>query len=219
MLRVEFKPEASLDALESSTTATELTEKLCGTKPDKPLFLFLVSQDTKIIKDVQFVQQGTMHDERVALGAKFFRLIQINGDEIGKEHPLAKMLGGKDLPRAVLISRDGETVKKLEGKISATRLFAAMTEIVKGDCKRDLGKFTSDMRKLLNDLEEVARDKQQLERKTAKALEKGGNVAAAKEVKKDQELLDKKREELAKRMEDLLAQTLPEKEDQAAKND
>lgn len=160
-----------------------------------------------------------MRDERVALGAKFFNLIQINGDQIGKDHPLAKMIGGKSLPRAVLISRDGEVVRKLEGKISATRLFLAMSDIVKNDCKCDLGKFTSDMRKVLNDLEEIARDKQNLERKTAKALEKGGSPADAKEIKQDQESLDKKREQIAKRMEELLSQTLPEKTDQAAKND
>jgi thioredoxin-related protein len=143
----------------------------------------------------------------------------MNGDEIGRDHPLAKVLGGRALPRAVLISRDGETVRSLEGKISASKLFSAMTQIVRGETKRDLGKFTNDMRKLLNDLEEIARDRQQLERKTAKTLEKGPNPAQARELQRDQEELEKKRAEIAKRMEELLAQTLPEKEEQAAKND
>lgn len=208
LLRIDFRPEASLDAMEA-TNPEELARKLSGTTPDKPLMLFLTSRNPKDQRAVTLVEQGTFSDERVALGTKFFRVVRMVQDEIAKEHPLADLIGGQAMPRVVLISRDGKTAKKLEGRIGATGLFSAMSAVVAEDCNRKLDTFVREMRKVLNDLEEVARDRNQLERKTNSMLKKGNDVKAAKEVKKDQELLEKKKAEMAQRLEELLRWTVP----------
>ncbi len=144
----------------------------------------------------------------MALGAKFFRLVQVYQSEIGPNHPLRKILSGRKLPRVVLLSMDGKTRKKLEGKISATRLFGAMSSIVRKDFKRSLGTFVSRMRKLLNKLDSLSNDRRKLDNRKAAALVKG-RTRTLKKLKMQEEALEARKKVLVKKMEILLSWTTP----------
>ena len=197
--------DPTIEDVEPGSTE-EFKEKLFGTENRKPLLLYIVSTDKKVRKTAEALAATTWKDERVALGAKFFRLVQVYQTEIGPNHPLRKLSSGRKLPRAVLMSMDGKTVKKLEGKFSATRLFGAMSSIVRRDFKRSLGTFVSRMRKLLNSLDALSNDRRKLDYRKAVALEKG-RTGKLKALKKKEQALDAKKQALVKKMELLLSWT------------
>ena len=144
----------------------------------------------------------------MALGAKFFRLIRIHVSEIGPNHPLRKLASGRRLPRVVLLSLDGKSVKKLEGRISATRLFSAMSSIVRKDFKRSLGSFVSKARKLLNLLDALSGDRRKLEIRKAQALAKN-RTSLLKSLKKKERALTAREEEARRKLRLLLSWTVP----------
>ncbi|GEM_PF-5395626 len=185
----------------------------------RPLFLFITGRDPKSAKVVKYIEKTTFKDERVCLGAKFFRLTQVEAGEIPKSHPLYKIVGGRRLPRVVLLSMDGKTYKKLEGRISAGRLFGAMRSIVRKDFKRSLGSFATKMRKLLNQLDKLEGEKRRLENQVAaSATKKGRKSPKAKMLAKKEALVEAKTKALAEKMKELLAWTVPPQE-KTAKND
>ncbi len=186
----------------------EFKEKLFQTENRKPLLLYITSNERKVARLVRTMEATTWKDERVCLGAKFFRLIRLYASEIGSNHPLRKIVSGKKLPRVVLLSLNGKTVKKLEGKITATRLFSAMKSIVRKDFKRSLGTFVSRMRKLLNSLDALSNDRRKLDYRKALALEKGSK-GRLKRLKKQEEILEARKQALVKKMEILLSWTAP----------
>ena len=184
----------------------------------RPLFLFITSRDSKVAKAVGLIEKTAFKDERVALGAKFFRLSQVEAAQITRSHPLYKLVGGRKLPRIVLISMDGKTHRKMEGRISAGRLFGAMKSIVRKDYKRNLGTFATKMRKLLNEIDKLEGEKKRLENKKALASKKSKKGAKTRLLEKKEALLESKSKALTEKMKELLAWTVPPQE-KTAKND
>jgi len=197
--------DPSIEDVEPGTTE-EFKEKVFGTENRKPLLLYIISTDKKVRKLARNLASTTWRDERVALGSKFFRLIKVYQSEIGPTHPLHKVTKGRKLPRVVLLSMDGKTVKKLEGKFSATRLFGSMSSIVRKDFKRSLGTFVSRMRKLLNTLDALSNNRRKLDYRKAIALAKG-RTGKLKALKRQEQALDAKKQALVKKMEILLSWT------------
>ncbi len=192
--------------------------KFAGYGEKRPLFLFITGRDPKAAKKVALIQNTAFKDERVALGAKFFRLAQVEADQITRSHPLYKIVGGRKLPRIVIISLDGKTHKKLEGRISAGRLFGAMKSIVRKDFKRSLGSFVNKMRKCLNELDKLESEKRRLENQKALAAKKGPKSSKVKLLAKKEALLAAKTKALGEKMKELLAWTVPPGEKTAKKD-
>jgi len=217
ILQLKFSPGPLEDPLQADSPA-DLVSKFSQADGKRPLFLFLTSREPKAAKTTALIEKTVFKDERVCLGAKFFRLCQIEAEKISRSHPLFKLIGGKKLPRIVLISMDGKTHKKMEGRVSAGRLFAAMKSIVRKDFKRNLGAFATKMRKILNEIDKLEGEKRRLENQQALAAKKGSKNAKAKLLEKKKALLESKAKALTERMKDLLAWTVPP-EEKTAKND
>lgn len=217
ILNLKFTPGPLENPLQADSPA-DLVSKFADFGERRPLFLFITSRDPKVSKAVELIEKTAFKDERVALGAKFFRLSQVEAAQIARSHPLYKIVGGRKLPRIVLISMDGKTHKKMEGRISASRLFGAMKSIVRKDFKRNLGSFATKMRKILNDLDKLDGEKRRLENQKAMAAKKGSKGGKKKLLEKKEALLEEKTKALSEKMKELLAWTVPPQE-KTAKND
>ena len=200
------------DAFESKNQK-EFAERLCGRALTKPIMLILYNEDPKTKKNIKYLNQITFRSEKIALACKFFKVIQHSFNGISKASPLEKIIGGKRLPRIVLLSLDGKTFKKAEGKVSPSKLFSMMKTIVRKDFKRNLGTFVSKMRKMLNMIDKFAIEKQNLERKKQALMSKSKiTKSALKTIKKQENLIETKRKEIGKKLQTLLDWTkLPEK--------
>ncbi len=214
---MRFTPAPLEDPFQADS-AKSLVARFSEGGDRRPLFLFITGRDPKSAKGEEYIRKNTFKDERVCLGAKFFRLTQVSAGEITKSHPLYKIVGGRRLPRIVLLSRDGKTHRKLEGRISAGRLFGAMSSIVRKDYKRSLGSFATKMRKLLNELDKLEGAKRRLENQAADLSKKGRKSSKAKLLAKKEALLETKTKALEEKMKELLAWTVPPSE-KTAKND
>ncbi len=155
----------------------------------------LLTTGERSAKRVMSYLEGTvLKDERIALGAKFFHCVRMDGDTLTEGHPLYSLVKGKKLPRCVLVSRDRSLVKKLEGKrIKASTLFAAMKAVARRDYKTSFTSYVAKMRKLLFEMDKL--DQQQ------KALERIKKAARAKPaLKKKAQALEKKLKKWAERI-------------------
>lgn len=101
---------------------------------------------TRKLEDISF------KDERVAIGAKFFRCVKISAgnaeqDRLLKEH-------GKGAPRLILMKRNYEVIKVIAGKkLSASRINKAMAKLAKAEYTNSFSTMLSKYAKLLNELD------------------------------------------------------------------
>ncbi len=214
---MNFTPGPLENPFEADSIA-RLVARFSESGEPRPLFLFITGRSPKALKAVELMEKTTFKDERVCLGAKFFRLTQVNATEITKSHPLYRILGGRRLPRIVLLSMDGKTHRKLEGRISAGKLFSAMSAVVRKDFKRSLGSFATKMRKLLNELDKLESEKRRLENQKALAAKKGKKSSRAKLLAKKEALLQTRAKALSDKLKNLLAWTVPPPEKTAKNN-
>ncbi len=153
--------------------------KACG----KPLVIFLSTELPDAAKQLMEVEQGVFGDENVAVGARLFRSVKLRGDRISKDHPYWATLGGKSLPRVIVVDAAGDKTAALDGKeISATNLFKAMKKAAAKTFKTDLEKVVKDTRALLDEMDQIEAKQRVLaeKKKTAKAGEEK-QIAAEEE--------------------------------------
>jgi len=161
---------------------------------EKPILVYLTSSDPddQVAQDV--IEQTTLKDERVSLASKMFTMVKADGYTISKDHPYARFIGGKKLPRFVLFSSNGTKVGKLEGKASPSKLFALMKKTGKRDYKTNVDTFVKDYQKVLTALDKLDTLKQAVAAKEARDI-----------TKAEKRKLEKKQEEIAKEEEDIRA--------------
>ncbi len=160
----------------------------------KPILVYLTSSDEKDLVAQDVIDQTTMKDERVSLASKMFTMVKADGNQISSDHPFAKWIGGKDLPRIVLFSSVGEEVGKLEGRASPSKLFALMKKAAARDFKTNVDRFVKDYQKILTELDKISALQQ------AAATKEARDISASEQRK-----LEKKKQELAKNEEELRA--------------
>ena len=92
---------------------------------DKPMLIYVTAEDatsvaTRKLEDISF------KDERVAIGAKFFRCIKISAGDAAQDRLLKE--AGSATPRLILVKRNYEVIKVLEKKLEDLKSERAKTE-------------------------------------------------------------------------------------------
>jgi hypothetical protein len=133
-------------------------------------------------EDTAKTEESVLKDENVALGARLFRSVKIKGDRISKEHPHWRTLGGKSLPRLVVVDTSGKKVGGLEGNdlTSASKLFKLMQKASAKTYRNDLEKVVKESRSLLDDMDRI-------EAKLAQVAEQRKSASGAKDRALEQE--------------------------------
>jgi hypothetical protein len=169
---------------------------------EKPLMIYVSSDEPDAAKRTAQVEENVFADENVAIGARVFRSVRIKGDKISKEHPHWRTLGGKELPRMVIVDTSGKKVGSVEGNdFSASNLFKHMKKAASRTFKTDLDKIVKEGRSLLDDMDQVIA-KQNLIAEKKKKL--GADAAKDKEIEAEESKLATQLKELQTREAELM---------------
>jgi len=137
----------------------------------KPLLIYVESKLSEDEIESAVVKQTVERDEKVAIGAKMFHLIRIDGAAIDRYHPHWNTLGGKKLPRMVVVDSAGDRVGSVEGTISPSSVFTLMKKASAKSFKMPLDSFVKEYQKILTDVDRVEGLKQALAQRRAASTE------------------------------------------------
>ena len=171
-------------------------------KSGKPLVVYLTSD---LEDDAQETELATaaLADEKVALGLKMFHAVKVDGSRITRDHAYADILGGRELPRLVVVGADGKKVGSTEGKVSASEVYSLMKRAASRVYKTQIDSYIKDYQKVLTEIDKIESAKKVL----ATQRETSGNVSKSKAAKWDREEAEmaKKESELLDQEKELLA--------------
>jgi len=186
---------------ENPSTGVQKEARKKGSKKEEllplPLFIYISTTDKRAERTTKYVERTVLKDERVALGCHFFRCIRLGSEKLKADHPLAKLVKGRSLPRIVLVPRDKSRPRVLEGRrIKASTLYGNMRRVSNKFCKTRLDKYVSGMRDILNEL-----DKLDQKKKKHAADKKRGRADARDKQEIDQleEMIEKAEAQLTKK--------------------
>lgn len=159
----------------------------------KPLLIFVTTNEPEAAERLAALDTSLFGDENVLIGARLFRAVRIKGDKLSKDHPHWPTLGGKSLPRVVVVDAAGRKAGALDDKdLSPSNLFKTMRKAAAKTFKTDLEKVVKEVRPLLDEMDRVEAKLALLAEKEKDA--KGGKVQeiAAEKEKLAKELEDAK---------------------------
>jgi len=149
-------------------------------KSEKPLLVYLSTDSAESEKQTAQIEKAVFGDENVALGARVFRPIRLRGDKISKEHAHWRTLGGKNLPRVIVVDTAGQKVGTLDGRdLGASNLFKQMKKAAAKTYKTDLEKVVKESRSLLDQMDQITQKQDLLAQKKKNV---GGSAAKEKEL-------------------------------------
>ncbi|MFH0945341.1 MAG: hypothetical protein V2A76_09110 [Planctomycetota bacterium] len=167
---------------------------------ERPLLVYLTSSHENEQQAQNVVESTTLKDERVSIASKFFTMVRDDGDQITKDHPYYKWIGGQDLPRFVVFTADGDKVGKIEGRASPSKLYDLMKKAITKDYVVNLDRTIKDYQKILTSLDRLSVLKSALSSKEGRTKSK----SEQSKIEREKEALAKEEEELRAREEDLL---------------
>lgn len=184
---------ATSDAADLSTAAGMLSA--ADRQYDRPILVYLTSSSDKDRTSQDVIEQTTLKDERVSISSKFFTMVQADGQQITKDHPYHRWLGGNKLPRFVAFTSDGVRTGKIEGRASPSKLYGLMKKTVAKDFVVNVDRTVKDYQKILTAIDRLSVLKSALDMKESRS-----------DSKRDQKKISKERDELAQEEEELREQ-------------
>jgi len=113
-----------------------------------------VTTDDASNNDVRKLEDVCFTDERVAIGAKFFRCVKISAADAAQDRLLKEH--GDEAPRLLFVKRDYEVVRVLEDRrLSASKINKAMEKLCRAEYRNRYGSMQSKYAKLLNELDRL----------------------------------------------------------------
>ena len=149
-LQIRWEQASSIAPQAASTGEAEAKQDAGSRVAKRPMLIYVTSDDATNTQ-VRKLEDICFKDERVGIGAKFFRCVKADAlqDRLLKEH-------GKKAPRLILVKRDYGVVKVLEGKaLSASKLNKALAKLAKSEYKTSYSAMLSKYAKLLNELDRL----------------------------------------------------------------
>jgi hypothetical protein len=138
-------PQAAATGEAKAETAARIAKR--------PMLIY-VTKDDATDTDVRKLEDVCFKDERVGIGAKFFRCIKISEADAMQDRLLKE--AGKKSPRLLFVQRDYKVLKVLEDKsLSASKINKAMAKLAKAEYKTSYSSMLSKYAKLLNELDRL----------------------------------------------------------------
>jgi len=157
----------------------------------KPLLIYVTSDAAASAKKVEDVEQNVFRDENVALGARLFNAVEIDGDKLTKANAWYQTLAGRELPRVIVVDATGQRVGASEGNdLSASSVFKNMKKAAAKSFKTDLAKVVKDSGALLDQMDQIEAKLKVLAEQKKSANDAKAAQLAAEEAKLAQQLND-----------------------------
>jgi exonuclease VII small subunit len=130
-------------------------------------------------------------NERTFLLSRWFHCVKLPPDVLEDEHPLRQLFPGEKPAHLFLSNRDGSERHDLDGAQSRRELWAAMDRTLAANYEPGFEQALRELYEILDDLDEVDRSLEELERRYELAIAKDG--ADSPQVKKLHAQLTEKR--------------------------
>jgi hypothetical protein len=164
------------------------------------MLVFLGTDLPDAAKAMSELEPKVFGDENVAVGARLFRSIRLKGDKIAKEHPHWQTLGGRELPRVIVVDANGQKSGTLEGKeLSASNLFKTMKKAASKTYKADLDKIVKETSELLDEMDRI-----EAKQKVLAEQKKTANGKKAEQIAEEEQALVKQLKDVQARDSELL---------------
>ena len=160
-LTISWQSVSTVSPKAATTKGEELEEQAedansvapSSMRANRPTIIF-VTADDPTHKRMRKLEDVVFKDERVCIGAKFFKCVKVTEGDALQDRILRE--AGKGAPRVVLMNCDYSVSSTLEGRsISASRLGKAMKKAVKKDYTNDYDKLLKSYAKLLNEFDRL----------------------------------------------------------------
>jgi hypothetical protein len=160
---------------------------------EKPMLVWI--QDPEDEEADQKIARVVLDPDKLRVACAYFSCIKVSAEVAAEDAILSD--AGKKLPRMVLITRDWDVAKVLEGKISSSKLYGAMKKAASKSYKGNFDKNVKSVIKILGELDKIANEKERIADK-----EKDAKPAEAKKLAKQlSEIEEHEKEVLEKRTE------------------
>lgn len=188
MARVEFKwSEPSLNGYDNINPEDFRTALPGNTgKADKPFIVFLTSELPEDSQEMKNIDSSVLMNESVSIGATLFDQVKLDGAKVKDTNPYWQILGGKELPRMVVVDANGTKVGSVEGKdISTSKVFGMMKKAVSRTYKTDLEVVVKGTKTILTEIDQIEAKRAALETK-----KNASTSAKTAEWAKEEKVLD-----------------------------
>jgi hypothetical protein len=194
----------------AASTVGETDEQTEEAKPaasssmraERPMMVFIMADDPTE-KTMRKLEDVVFKDERVCIGAKFFKCVKITEGDALQDRILRET--GKHAPRVVMVNCDYSVCTKLEGRsISASRLGKAMKKTVKKDYTNNYDKLLKAYAKLLNEFDRLEATRTKIA-DTEKRLRDKPSASKAKKLERTRKEYEKDHADWKEREAKLLA--------------
>jgi len=188
MARLDFKwAEPTLNTYDHLDADNFFTALPADFKADgKPLLVYVTSSRDEDKIEMQNIEGSVLRDENISIGATMFRSIKLNGTKLSEGHPFWKVIGGKELPRVVIVDSAGKKVGSVEGKVSASKVFRLMKQASSKTYKTDLETIVKETKTILTEIDQIEAKRSAL----ATKKDKSTNDRSAQWAKEEKELND-----------------------------
>jgi hypothetical protein len=187
MARIDFNwAEPTLNTYDHFNSDDFLTGLPADYKASgKPVLVFITSKSPEDEQEMKNIEGSVLKDESISIGATMFRSIKLDGAKIKEGHPFWKTLGGKELPRMVVVDAAGQKVGMCEGKqVSSSKVFGFMERAAARSFKTDRGTIVKETKTILTEIDQVDAKRKALATKKEKSV----NDRTAQWAKEEKEL-------------------------------
>lgn len=153
----------------------------------RPLFVYLTSDLPEHQDDSTALQQDVFLSEKISIGMKMFSPIRVDGLRVDSNHPYARVLGGAELPRLVVVGSDGRKIASLEGRASESRVFALLKKASDRTFKSSIDSFVNGYQDFLDMMDKVDVRKEEMAKERAESA-KSTPALEKKWAKEDDEV-------------------------------
>ena len=165
-------------------------------RADKPMLVWIPHPTDDEANEK--ITKVTLDPDKIRVGSSYFKCIKMSSEAAAEDRLLADT--GKKYPRMVFITPDYEVVKVLEGKISSSKLYAAMKTTAGKSYEGNFDKGVKGVIKLLGEFDKIANERDVIKQKE----DKGVKPAEAKKIAKLREELDEREKEANEKRDELL---------------
>jgi len=156
MARVAFKwQEPTLNAYDK-INPEDFRTALPGNPSKQPFLVFVTSDLPEDGQEMKNIDSAVLMNESISIGATMFDQIKLDGSKIKESNAYWKMLGGKELPRMIVIDANGVKVGSVEGKdVSASKVFGMMKKAASRTFKTDLDAVVKGTKVILTEIDQI----------------------------------------------------------------
>jgi hypothetical protein len=165
---------------------------------EKPFIVFVTSDLPDDDQEMKNIESTVLLDESVSIGATLFHQVKLTASKVKEGNPFWKMIGGKELPRMIVIDANGAKVGAVEGKdVTTTKIYGFMKKASSRTYKTDLDSVVKETKTILTEIDQIEAKRTALQTKKNSSSQQKEAEWAKEEKALDEQMKQVEARELA----------------------